>query len=437
VTPARVGIVADDLTGAGDIGAMFAKAGYAVRILSADADWQRLSAAERTLRTDVAIIDTDSRYDAPSVAREKVRRATLALKAWGANRFIKKTCSVFRGNIGVEFDALMDVVEATFGVAVAAFPKNGRATVGGIHYVHGKPLAESEFAHDPVNPRHESNLVVELQRQTRRKVASLPLGEVRDGQVSRSLEALRLEGVTYALCDIHTQDDLRMLAEAVKDDRVVLGSSALAEELAPLWPTPPEFSPLKDLELPPDGGVLVAAGSVMPQTQRQMAVLSSAGVPAYELRTQPALDTAEEEIRRALQVVVPELRANHTVAVKLQNTPEAVSSAHALGAQRGLHPVEVSRHLSEVLAAVVRRAVDASGCMRVVALGGDTSAAVCRALDVEETLILEELAPGLPSSLAHKSRPLLLVLKSGSFGEPAFALSAVEHLRALSSPTPR
>ncbi len=42
-------------------------------------------------------------------------------------------------------------------------------------------------------------------------------------------------------------------------------------------------------------------------------------------------------------------------------------------------------------------------------------------------------APGLPVSLAMTPRPMLLVLKSGSFGSAAFAVDAVASLRNLHS----
>ena len=123
-----VGVVADDITGADDIGVMFAKHGYAVRIFGAGTDLAALPGRLAGRRTDVIIIDTDSRMDEPQVAYAKVRRATAALVRAGCGLFWKKTCSVFRGNVGPEFDALFDELNHRFALAVAAFPKNGRVT---------------------------------------------------------------------------------------------------------------------------------------------------------------------------------------------------------------------------------------------------------------------------------------------------------------------
>jgi uncharacterized protein YgbK (DUF1537 family) len=101
----RLGIVADDITGAGDIAVLLAKHGWAVRIFSSDTDLEILPKRVAGQRADAVIIDTNSRIDDEQTAAAKVDRATQALINWGAQVFWKKTCSVFRGNVGAEFDA--------------------------------------------------------------------------------------------------------------------------------------------------------------------------------------------------------------------------------------------------------------------------------------------------------------------------------------------
>ena len=84
--PPRLGIVADDITGSGDIGSMLAPRGWAVRVFTAAAfdNPSRVAGRLANSRTDGAVIDTDSRFDHPDLAREKVRRACEILLAWGA-----------------------------------------------------------------------------------------------------------------------------------------------------------------------------------------------------------------------------------------------------------------------------------------------------------------------------------------------------------------
>lgn len=428
-----VGVVADDLTGAGDIGSMFAKQGYAVRIFSSETDLDGLPERLAGRRTDVVILDSDSRMAPPAVAYERVRRATAALRRAGCALFYKKTCSVFRGNVGPEFDAMLDELDESFGLAVAAFPKNGRQTCCGEHFVHGRPLADSEFARDPVHPMTESNLVTLLQRQTERRVGLIPLAAVRQGPeaLRRAMAAARAEGVSYGLCDAQTQADLASIAEAAARERVLLGSSALCEELPALWERMPPFDPLAGLELRESSGVLVIAGSVMPQTQAQVTALAEAGALLLTLANEEALLDPKGAVARLADQAAAALRAGRHTVVRSANWPEAVAAAHAMGAAMGLDRVAVSRRISTLLAQVAAQALTASGARRLVTLGGDTSAALCRELGIDETVVVAEIAPGLPSSLAPGDRPLLLVLKSGSFGGPTFGLEAIRHLQRL------
>src|SRR5690554_3614480 len=98
-----IGIVADDVTGANDIGLMYAKHGYRAEVFS---DYQELEL--NSIQADVVVLDTNSRADDPKVAYAKVFEATKRLLPLHCSLLTKKTCSVFRGNVGIEFDAMLD-----------------------------------------------------------------------------------------------------------------------------------------------------------------------------------------------------------------------------------------------------------------------------------------------------------------------------------------
>ena len=167
--------MADDTTGANDIGIMFRNNQYSVKIATFGEE------KDQEVDSNVIIIDTDSRLDSPDLSYEKVYKATKTLNEMGCSLFFNKTCSVFRGNIGKEFDAMLDALGEEFAIISLAFPKNGRQTKNAVHTVHGKRLEESEFARDPVHPMHQSNLVAILQDQTNRRVTFIELETVRQG----------------------------------------------------------------------------------------------------------------------------------------------------------------------------------------------------------------------------------------------------------------
>ena len=268
-----IGIVADDVTGANDIGSMVAKAGYAGHVYPFTDKGDAPAATP-----DVCILDTNSRLDPPEIAYRKVYAATEALRDAGYRQFFNKTCSVFRGNIGVEFDAMLDALGREFAVVVLGFPKNGRTTVNGIHYVRGVKLEDSEFRHDPIHPMTRSDLAGILGSQTKRAVEVIDYTVVRQGSAAlRAAIDQRRKHTNYVILDVTEQADLVTIAGAVTGEPVLCGSSALLEELPAFWGAP---SAEQITALPPVHkglGILCAAGSLMPQTAAQIDFLAQTG----------------------------------------------------------------------------------------------------------------------------------------------------------------
>ncbi|HEX6289607.1 MAG TPA: four-carbon acid sugar kinase family protein [Herpetosiphonaceae bacterium] len=427
----KIGVVADDITGANDIGSMFAKAGYRVHVYL----WDRFDSASLAgEQPDVCIIDTSSRLDAPDVAYGKVAAATQHLQQAGCRQFFNKTCSVFRGNIGAEFDAMLDRLDETFAVVVLGFPKNGRLTIDGVHYVHGQLLEESPFRHDPIHPMTRSNLVAILQAQTRRAVALVDHRLIAQGADALRGQVAALRGrCHYLILDVPDQAALRTIAQAVGEQRVLCGSSALAEELPAVWGPP---APARQPEALPSFGsrrVLGAAGSLTPQTIAQIDHLRARGTPLVEVNTVALFDAQERqaEIAQAVALLAAHTARGADPLVYAANRPEIVASTRAEGARAGLLATEVARVVEETLAEIVACTLERTDGRRVVVAGGETSAAICRRLGIGGVRIWQEIQPGLPSCISLTERPLLLVLKSGSFGTADFLELAVDQLTRI------
>ena len=419
----RLGVVADDITGAGDIGSMTAKAGYLTHIYASDA-FEGASPAE------VCILDTDSRLDEAAVAYDKVLAATRALQAAGCTRFFNKTCSVFRGNIGAEFDAMLDALGERFAVVVLGFPKNGRTTVNGVHYVHGERLERSPFRHDPVHPTLRSDLVGILKAQTERPVSLVVHDVIAHGPepLREAIHAHRARS-GYVILDVPHQDALATIAAAVTDVMVLCGSSALAEVLPYHWPSPAPAAPPPPLNGP--AGVLVISGSLTPQTAAQLEHLVKRGIKRLELDTLKLFTPRERqrEIERLADAASEWLSRDEHVLVHAANDARTVQQTQARGMAAGLSRAASSRLVSQALAEVTAACRDRAGLVRLVVAGGDTSATVTRRLGVRGMRIHREIRPGLPSCFSLGGTPMLLVLKSGSFGDPEFLEEAIKHVQ--------
>ncbi|MBS4205202.1 four-carbon acid sugar kinase family protein [Lederbergia citrea] len=426
-----IGVVADDITGSNDIGIMFAKSNYITDIFHHQ-DWDLESSTAKEKR-DVLILDTDSRFDQPKTAYDKVFEATTALKKAGANRFFNKVCSVFRGNIGAEFDAMLDALEEEFAIVVLGFPKNGRTTIDGIHYVYDQKLEESEFRNDPMHPMIKSNLVEILQSQTKRKVGLINFDVVQEGSETLKSEIDKLKGqYNYIILDVTEQADLQTIAKAVNHVKVICGSSALAEELPTVWSQ--KSAEMVSIDLPcysKEKGLLCAAGSLMTKTADQIQYMREKGAIVLELESLQLFnqDTRKHQLHSLADQIVTYMEKGADVILHSSNDYNTVDQTKKEGLRLGFTNKEISRLVSGSIAEIVQNVIERTGQNRLLVAGGDTSAAVCSKLSVRGMRVWKEIQPGLPSCVSLSIPALLLVLKSGSFGQPNFFEKAFAHLR--------
>ncbi len=228
----KIGVIADDLTGANDTAIQFAKWGLRSRVLlDHEADSHLIE------NQDVIVVDTNSRSDSHNSAYRKARMATKFLKKEGVRLYYKKIDSTLRGNIGTELDAVMDELNTDLSFVVPAFPATGRTTLDGYQLVYGKLLEKTEIAQDPLAPIKISHVPTIIGRQTNRKVGQVKLSEIRRSltDLSKRITELRTNGYEILVFDAETQKDLRKIASLYPSKHhfeVVCGPAGFAEELA-------------------------------------------------------------------------------------------------------------------------------------------------------------------------------------------------------------
>jgi len=157
----RLGVIADDLTGAADTALSFWEQGIATSI--------QLDPMAPVMVADgmfVVAVDTDSRHRAPKEASRRVAQAIHCLRAAGISVYYKKIDSTLRGNIGAEVEAALDAAQASLAIVCPAFPAVGRTVVQGRVLVDGVDLLASGVAADPRNPVPSSRVAEILARQT-------------------------------------------------------------------------------------------------------------------------------------------------------------------------------------------------------------------------------------------------------------------------------
>ncbi|HBI72036.1 MAG TPA: serine kinase [Lachnospiraceae bacterium] len=410
-------VIADDITGANDIGIMYSKAGLDSVVYSYDKLEQGMEFSD-----DVTIIDTNSRFCSYEDAYQRVYEATKRFDKNKVQQFYDKQCSVFRGNIGAEFDAMLDALNEEFAIVVLGFPDNGRTTLHSIHYVYGTRLEESQFRNDPVHPMRQSNLVDILQAQTKRKVSAIPYEVLEQGveALQKLLKQMQKE-TNYAILDVRNNDDLSLIAKAVKDYKVICGSSALGYYLG-LLQTRNKKEDHIQITQNRNSKMLCIAGSLTPQTKAQLNYMEKKKYPVLMLDTTKLF--SEEERRLEEERILKEYEAAYQksdiIVIHSMNKEEDVQNTKRLAASHHIDNTAVSEMVSYTLAKLAKQISKQYHIQKYIICGGDTSASFCSRMDIKGMRVIKEIEAGLPICQSITMPYDQLILKSGSFGSVEF-----------------
>jgi uncharacterized protein YgbK (DUF1537 family) len=405
-----IGAIADDFTGATDLGNMFVQGGLrTLLLLGVPAGGVDLAGY------DAVIIALKSRAIPAAKAVEASLEALRWLQDKGAQRYYFKYCSTFdstpHGNIGPVTDALLDALKEDFTVVVPAYPKYRRTVFQGHLFVGDLRLDESPLRHHPLNPMTDSSLVRLMEAQSKGKAGLVPFAAVHAGAkpLRHALDALRVQGKRYAVVDTVLDDDLHAIAEACAGMRLLTGGSGLALGMAMRTSRAPGERTAGKTK---SGRSAVLAGSCSQATLAQIA-FAAKSMPHYAI--DPADLAAGKDVAGAALAWAAPLLAASPVLIYSSADPDTVKSVQSALGERASHLIE------QAFAAIASGLVQA-GVETLVVAGGETSGAVVQGLNISALEIGAEIDPGVPWVCTTGSRPLALALKSGNFGAEDFFL---------------
>jgi uncharacterized protein YgbK (DUF1537 family) len=418
-----LGAIADDLTGATDLALMLSREGMrtiqTVGVPPADFDLSDV---------DAVVVALKSRTNPADTAVAMSLEALRWLKTAGARQIIFKYCSTFdstpKGNIGPVTDALARELGTDLTIVCPAFPANRRTIYKGHLFVADQLLSDSPMRHHPLTPMTDSSLVRLMAAQSRLQVGLVSHENVAKGaeSVRTAFDEARRRGDGVVVVDAITDQDLRVIGEAVAEFPLITGGSGIAIGLpenfrrAGLLPrdiTAGQFEA-------PVGRAAILAGSCSEATRGQIKAAIEAGMPTLKL---DPVDIAHGRI-----TVDEALRW----ALAQEGVPLIYSSADpkdVLAAQDSLGQEKAGEIVEQFLAKTAI-GLRENGVRRLIVAGGETSGAVVGALAPSALFIGREIDPGVPWTLTMgDGAPMALALKSGNFGTGDFFLKAWELLK--------
>jgi uncharacterized protein YgbK (DUF1537 family) len=397
-------VLADDFTGALDTGLQFARRGLKTIF---DLGINRS-------RSDAIVLSSDSRSLPPTLAAAAAAE-TAKQAALSASYFYKKLDSTLRGNIGPELAAVMAEIGSSRCILAPAYPAQGRTTIGGIQYINGCRITDTEISQDPQSPVTNDNIIDIIASTSILVPALLPLATTRSGpqHIARCLQELDATA-DVIVADAETDADLASIAQAARlasMDRLTAGSAGLAEHLIdrtgaypfPIIPTNCRY-------------VVIIAGSFSAVTKVQVATAASVlGASTYI----PSIDEYPNPNIALIKGIECLKRDGFWIA-------------HP-GAARSDLSIDEIKALTEWIGTLTTGINDLLPDVGFILTGGETASLAITALEATGIRIAAEINPGIPGGLlvggTAANNPI--VTKAGAFGNPTALLNASKWLKVI------
>lgn len=381
----KVGVIADDLTGANATGALLSKRGIrSVSVLD-----PRALDSVSSLEGRVIIVSTSSRYLSPEEAYERVQSAFRSLIGLGCGFLSKRIDTTLRGNIGYEVDAMMDASDDfPYALVLPSFPSAGRICLGGHVLVNSIPLDETEVIRESVFRFDTSSAVKILAKQSKRKVLHIPYDVVRQGEgaVIDSLNGVPENSLV--VLDAVTDADIERLSTYC----LKWGKRFIPVDPGPFTASLASHMFRGETVLPK---ILVVIGSVTELIRKQVEYLSK----SYEVRW-IKLDVRrlisgdpKDEIEEKVNLIKEGFRSHFLVGLITALSDEDVISfeeAERLGLGKDLY-----NRINDVIGLIVSRVLEENKDLikGLYVSGGDTVSAIGKSLGALGISVKDEVYP--------------------------------------------
>lgn len=379
-----IGVIADDLTGAAELGAVGLRYGLRAEVVVA---------GEPSGEADLVCIDTNSRGCAPEEAGRRAAHAAKLLRACGAGWIYKKVDSVLRGHVLAEIRAVMRQLRLRQALLVPANPSLGRTIAAGRYFIGGQPIDRTEFAQDPEYPRLSSEVLSLLGARSHSLVQVRALHDAWPHSgilVGEAVAAADLEGWAR-----HRTAKL-LPAGAAEFFGALLAAAGLKPSRTQTANGPAEATK----------GALFVCGTPSDSAREFVRAAREHGTPVFSLPPQVAEgDCLSSAIANDIA---------HNAAVALRAKGRAILNIGLPSVTDRGKSQQFAARLVQVAEAVLQQ----GGVHQVYAEGGATANELVRCIGWARLSVLRELAPGVATLGVGGAPALQLTIKPGSYTWP-------------------
>lgn len=377
-----IAVIADDFTGAAEIGGVGLQRGMKVLIET------EVSGAGNP---DLLVIAADTRSMNREAACLRIEQITQTLLQLNPRFIYKKVDSVLRGHVYSELETQRRVSGKKRVLLVPANPHFNRLIRDGIYYVNGVPLEQTSFANDPEFPLLTSRVC---------ELVGAPAGEMQCIGVTDEWP-----GRGFIAGNVTTETDLTAWAANLDDQTVYAGGAGYFQAILDR-----DCKRLVSLPCPKPSetvNTLFVFGSTFPRNEAFSGKLEQAGLVFFNLDENYFAQAAESP------AVVE--NAAGSIAGRIQQDGGLVLTTIFTTSATGTIPPETVRKLVGLL---VKAVFDRVPVGNLYIEGGATASQIFQNLNITRLIPLCELDYGIIQMQVEGFPDLILATKPGSYRWP-------------------
>lgn len=389
-----IAVIADDFTGAAEIGGIGLRNGLNVSIETEPI---------RSPGADLLVIATDMRSMRADEAAEMTAGIAERLLKLDPSFIFKKMDSVLRGNITEELIAQMKATGKERAIIIAANPAFDRVIRNGVYYIGKEPLSETCFSSDPQYPISSSSVLEILT-----SYAGFPLASRKADQ------DLPDRGIIIG--DVDCIDDLSRWADKMDEHTVLAGASGFFNAL--LRKQNLSFGKRKTNPPPFGEKALFVLGSAYPKDSGFLKKLGGCNSCVCDMPEEVYFN--KDSDRSAFDRWV-----NETVAAVEEHKRVFVAITHS-GSKEGAR-------LSATLGDLISRVVEKTELNELLIEGGSATSMILKSLGIKKLRPVQEVEPGVIRMTVEGAHQFMLTTKPGSYMWPegVWIASDVERLNNI------
>lgn len=378
-----IAVIADDFTGAAELAGIGLR--YHLKV-------ELGARVNKDTRADLFVVATDTRSMTEAEAVQEMEKHTRELLSLKPELIFKKTDSVLRGHVLAEMRAQLALTGFEKAVLVSANPALGRTIKDGRYYLHGKPVHESSFSHDP-DFAITSSVISDMLRCNGYPV-----------HVKRPAEALPATGIIVGEA-IQTAD-LQAWAERVDNKTFIAGAAGfftamLDKLLAGKKLEAGNEQPIVRLPLS-----LFVCGTTFANSRNAIKNIKAAGGPVSYM--------PEETIKSVHTGTYSYVKWANEVVALVKKHEKAIVAIH----EDSTRNIAVGPALlKEKMAGLVHEVLQRSMVQELIVEGGATAWALITQSGLTHFYPVEEMAPGVVR-MRTNDPGLFITVKPGSYQWP-------------------